>query len=258
MQVSAVPDWPARQSLPLRLPALPALTSLDLSLLTPDTSILVCLAYLPSLAELDIGGSGTAAVAGVQSEAASAKEQRESRPPAPRSSGGSSGSKLVRAKLGLVSLEVNFALMPALAHLELSDSLRFLNGAAGIAAATALTQLQLDAHFTIPEEGGLAPWRRELMLCLPSSLRALSLPRWRAGLASMLVALPRLVGLSVREWEPQPPPTVLPAATALWASLRALDISTAEVPQVGTACGLPAQTCEPIRVLEMEARECLV
>ncbi|GAB4817327.1 hypothetical protein N2152v2_004373 [Parachlorella kessleri] len=213
----------------LQLPALPAVTRLSLFSLVFSTTFHICLANIPLLSQLEIGGYGTVDLAGDRGQAAAQAGLVARDSGSSSKSGSSSAGKLVWAKLSVTRLIADFSLMPALAHLEVTvRSLPELEGAASIAAATALTQLRLLDSYALPDYRRAA-WPLKLLRSLPPSLRALSGPSWSTELAEAVGGLTQLHALSVAYHGEEP--TIPPPEAPLWPSLRALHIPANAVPQ---------------------------
>ncbi|GAB4817326.1 hypothetical protein N2152v2_004372 [Parachlorella kessleri] len=235
-------DSPSQLKHQLQLPALPALARLHLFSLVFKCTLRICLASVPQLSHLEVSGYGTVDLAGDQGHIAhqAGLVAGSSGGSGGGCSGGSGGNgssgggscrsagKLVWAKLAGTHLIADFALMRALAHLEVTVQVRELDGAASIAAASALTQLRLFDSYALPDYER-ATWPMELLRSLPPSLRALSVPSWSSELAEAVGGLTQLHALSVAYHgeEPKIPPPEAP----LWPSLRALHIPANAVPQ---------------------------
>lgn len=144
---------------------------------------------------------------------------------------------LQSAKLLVTCLSADFSLLPALKSLELRfcytshlhrhfQSMPDVEGSASLAAATALTELQLGGRGR-----GLPPSMAELIRCAPTSLQTLKLEsRWGQEVAAALGSLTQLSALTLATEhsgtaEAQGP---LPAAGCpMWGNLRVLSLCSA-------------------------------
>ncbi|GAB4816113.1 hypothetical protein N2152v2_003159 [Parachlorella kessleri] len=184
---------------PPRLPAMPALTSLDLTLREgPPFSL--CLASLPALRTLALSGEGSAVL-----EAS------------PDVAGPPGSTTLASVRLCCSDVVAPFSLMPAVRRAEVWVDQ--LEGAGSIAAATSLTRLQLGG-----DEAAFCgePWVPELLRSAPASLRALAVVgSWLAAAATAAGSLVQLRALSVVA----DAPTLLPPeGAAVWRSLQVLNL----------------------------------
>lgn len=195
---------PGLVSQPVQLPPLPSLAELDVWLARAQ-SLQLDLGRLPSLQDLDVREGGYF------------KQSRLEVAPNLAPAG-----QLRRLRIDVCQVSMNFAQLPALEFAELGDDIRELQGAASIAACSALSRLQLGDddvvwHFE-------HPWVAEVLRNAPQSLRQLAVGGWwTAEAAAAVGALAHLEGLSVGACRYARMP--LPAeGSALWKNLRALDL----------------------------------
>lgn len=139
----------------------------------------------------------------------------------------------------LAGAAVDFAAMPALASalLYVEDELQ---GAASIAAATALTRVEFLDYVQEPMQLE-KPGVMELLRALPRSCRGLSLVGdWDSGVAETVGQLPSVQALKVCYWNEGD--DHYPAESeVVWAGLRALSVDFPEE----QPC-IPEASCRPV------------
>lgn len=206
-------NTPASQT--MKLPMLPGLVKLKVDLMDVPVQLHLDLSGLQSLEELTIfSGCCSLQVA----------------------PGLACAGKLRRLTVDVGQLSLDFAELPALEWATLGVSLDKLQGAASIAACSALSRLDLHAAIASTTDH---PWAVELIANVPSSLRQLSLSNlWAAEATAAVGALTHLEGLSVSTWRVDPMP-LPPEGSAVWSNLAALKLQCSNgalpLPQVSRA-----------------------